>query len=94
MLFLGIPGEAKRKAIAIAIELCMRWLSIWLSACTTPMAHGVVHADDSDAVLQPNPSFIPKVMLPQFINQSINLATFQSASQSVRGSPFVSFVSL
>lgn len=41
--------------------------------------------DDSGAVLQPNPSFIPKVILPQFINQSINLAAFQSASQSVRG---------
>lgn len=38
--------------------------------------------DDSGVVLRPNPSFQPKVLLPQFINQSINLAAFQSASQS------------
>lgn len=36
--------------------------------------------DDSGVVLQPNPSFQPKVLLPQFINQSINLVAFQSAS--------------
>ncbi len=38
--------------------------------------------DDSGVVLRPNPSFLPKVLLPQFINQSISLAAFQSGSQS------------
>ncbi len=38
--------------------------------------------DDSGVVLRPNPSFLPKVLLPQFINQSISLASFQSGSQS------------
>lgn len=38
--------------------------------------------DDSGVVLRPNPSFLPKVLLPQFINQHIELASFQTSSES------------
>lgn len=38
--------------------------------------------EDSGVVLRPNPSFQTQVLLPQFINQSISLAAFQSGSQS------------
>lgn len=51
--------------------------------------------DDSGVLLRTNPSFLPKVLLPQFINQSISLAAFQSAQQSdhLGGSPLVSCAS-
>lgn len=38
--------------------------------------------DESGVVLRPNPSFLPKVLLPLFIFQTINLAAFLSGSQS------------
>lgn len=38
--------------------------------------------DDSGVVLWPNQSFLLEVLLPQFASQSVNLAAFQSASQS------------
>ncbi len=38
--------------------------------------------DNSGVVLWPNPSFLPNVLLPQFINQYIELASFQTSSGS------------
>lgn len=75
----------------------IKWMSLktsFLLAIATAKRVSELHAlsvserclrwlpDDSGVVLRPNPSFLPKVLLPQFINQHIELASFQTSSES------------
>ena len=70
----------------------IKWLSLkvsFLLAVASTRRVGELHAlsvselclrwlpEDSGVILRPNPAFLPKVLLPQFVNQSIHLAAFQ-----------------
>ncbi|KAI2663988.1 dTTP/UTP pyrophosphatase [Labeo rohita] len=78
----------------------IKWISlktVFLLAVASAKRVGELHAlsvselclrwlpDNSGVVLRPNPSFLPKVLLPQFINQNIELASFQTSSGSDSG---------